>query len=153
MNPYQRYAESNTLEQSPEQLVVALYQCAADNVFAAERFNRCGDHIARGQAVNRALDVLTELTMSLNDGVELSDRLRDLYGYMQHRLLESHIEQSSSKMLEVASLITTLLSAWKEVATSAQFPRAAYKASDELAAELVATAAVPCPAAVAYGKF
>jgi flagellar secretion chaperone FliS len=143
-NPYQRCAESSLATERPEQLVVTLYQCACDSVSSADRCNQSGDHEGRGRAVNRALDVLVELTASLDPQIELSGQLRELYAYMQQRLLQAHVEQSSEKLQEVLGLLTVLLSAWREVAD--------YRVSEEVAPAVLAAMAEP-PAPLAYGRF
>jgi flagellar protein FliS len=149
-NPYQRYAESNLVSERPEQLLVALYQHACDNVSSADRFNQAGDPVGRGQAINRVMDVLVELTASLDPQIELSGQLRELYVYMQQRLLEAHIEQSSEKLQEVLRLLTTLLSAWREVANPVTSTD--YRLAEEVAPAVLAGISEPA-VAVAYGRF
>ena len=149
-NPYHRYAETNLGCDSPVKLVVALYECAIQSISAAERCNRAGDHIGRGKAVNHALEVLAELDASLDDTVDISWSLRELYAYSQNRLVEAHIEQSSAKLQETASVLTTLLGAWREVAAVAQpLP---YRGPSE-AAPAALVSPVTTPAALAYGRF
>jgi flagellar biosynthetic protein FliS len=141
--PAVRRIEPHTRTARAARCCSVLYQCACDNVSAADRYNRSADHEGRGHAVNRALDVLAELTGSLNPEIELSERLCDLYVYMQRRLLEAHMEQSSEKLREVLGLLTTLLSAWREIAAPAPL--------DYSTGVLAQVAAVP--AAPAYGRF
>lgn len=119
-NPYQRHAETNLLSSNPLELVVALYRGALDSVLAACRFNQAEDHSNRGRAVNKALDILTELTLSLdvNAGGALAVQLQDLYGYMQNTLLAAHNDKSQLKLLEVAGLLSTMLEGWKQIAAA-----------------------------------
>ena len=117
-NPYQRYAEANLLSASPLQLVVMLYEFAYDNVHAACGFNCAGDPASRGRAVNKALDALVELAASCDGSVPLSGQLRELYGYMQTRLIAGHSEQSQEKLQEVADLLKTMLEGWRQIAAS-----------------------------------
>lgn len=119
-NPYQRYAETNLLSNNPLELVVALYRGALDSVIAACRFNEGQDHFGRGRAVNKALDILMELTLSLDmsAGGTLAVQLRDLYAYMRLRLGEAHVETSQAKLIEVAALLSTLLDGWQQIAAA-----------------------------------
>ena len=119
-NPYQRYAETNMLSSNPLDLVVALYRGALDSVLAACRFNEAEDHCGRGRVVNKALDILMELTISLDvqAGGALSVQLGDLYGYMRGRLVEAHTEKSQAKLIEVAGLLSTLLDGWQQIAAA-----------------------------------
>jgi flagellar biosynthetic protein FliS len=149
-NPYHRYAETNLGCDSPERLVVALYECAIQAISAADRCNSAGDHVGRGRAVNHSLEVLAELSGSLNDTVDIALRLRELYCYSQTRLVEAHIEQSSAKLQEITGVLTTLLGAWREIAAVAQ-PTSYGLPSEEAPAAVLSSVATP--AAVAYGRF
>jgi flagellar protein FliS len=149
-NPYQRYAEANLLGASPLQLVVMLYECGLENVHAACGFNTAGDRLARGRAVNKALDVLGELTASCDLNVAMGGQLRELYAYMQSRLIEAHIEQSEAKLLEVAGLLKTMLEGWREIAIATANDLQSSAAA--LPAAVVAPAA-PAAAPVTYGRF
>ena len=150
INPYNRYAETNLGCDSPEKLVVALYECAIQAISAADRCNSAGDHVGRGKAVNHALEVLAELSGSLDDTLDIAMRLRELYSYSQTRLVEAHIEQSSAKLQEITGILTTLLGAWREVAAGAQTMSQGMP-SEETPAALVSP--VVAPAAFAYGRF
>jgi flagellar secretion chaperone FliS len=152
-NPYQRYAEANLISASPLQLVVMLYECAYENVNAAVKFNRAADHAGRARGVNKALDVLMELTSSCDEGVAITAQLRGLYAYMQGRLMEAHIEQSEEKLLEVAELLRTMLDAWRKIAADAA--ESAYSAGSRVVPRVVPSASFlePEAVAVAYGRF
>jgi flagellar protein FliS len=103
------------------QLVVQLYEGAINAVSAARSHNAQGDPHARGVMINRAVDILSELILSLDPaaGVELGRSLKELYGYMQHALLDAHARQSEDRLVEVAGLLSTLLEGWRGVAASA----------------------------------
>jgi flagellar protein FliS len=149
-NPYQRYAETNLLSASPLQLVVMLYEFALENVNAACALNLANDPAGRGRAVNNAFDALFELSASCNPDVSLTGELRDLYGYMQRRLTEAHIEQSETKLQEVAGLLKTMLEAWRQISASTE--NDAYRAAPEMPAAVVA-APVPPGVSAMYGRF
>src|SRR5687767_220538 len=116
MNPYQRYMETSLLSASPLELVVELYRGALSAIQSARSYNSTGDPIARGRMVNKAMDIVTELVVFLDDS-ELGGKLKELYGYMQHRLLEAHATQTDSIFAEVSNLLTTLLEAWQKIAS------------------------------------
>jgi flagellar secretion chaperone FliS len=148
-NPYQRYAEANLLSASPLQLIVMLYEFALENVHAACASTRADDPLSRGRAVNKALDALIELSSSCDSNVALTSELRELYGYMQSKLIEGHMEQSEQKLLEVGGLLRTMLEGWRQIASN---DNDAYRSPAELPGAVVAppaTASVP----VSYGRF
>jgi flagellar secretion chaperone FliS len=119
-NPYQRYAEANLLSNNPLELVVALYRGALDSVLAACRYNEMQDHSGRGRAINKALDILAELTFSLDGsaGGAIAIQLHVLYAYMREKLVEGHAETSQAKLMEVAGLLRTLLEGWQQIAAA-----------------------------------
>lgn len=149
-NPYQRYAEANLLSASPVQLVVLLYEFALENVHAACAFHRASDPLARGRAVNRALDALVELMTSCDGNIELAGELRELYAYMQQRLTEAHMEQSEPKLQEVAALLKTMVDAWRQIAACPGTE--SYSSGLDMPAAVAAAPAAPALSAV-YGRF
>ena len=119
-NPYQAYEEGSVASEHPLRLVVALYEGALGAVQNAGRCLESGDIAGRSKAVNKALRILTELLVSLDDekGGEISLSLKRLYGYMQTRLLEAHVRQSIAPLREVEKLLATLTEAWRGASNS-----------------------------------
>jgi len=123
-DPYHAYLDNNIASENPVSLVTALYQGAIQAVQQARHCLETEDIWGRSKAISKAVDIITELTLSLNHekGGDLSKRLKDLYGYMQTRLLTAHADQQEEPMAEVIGLLTTLLDGW-------------YKAEEQLARE------------------
>jgi flagellar protein FliS len=96
------------------ELVRILYEGAVQSVQEAVRALNSGDILARGQAINKAIEILAELRVSLRRDVQeqYSNTLAELYGYIQHQLIRAHAEQSESKLQEAARLLGTLLEGW-----------------------------------------
>jgi len=109
--------ESRILSASPVELVHILYQAALNSVREARRGLAEGDITARSQAISKATEILIELSSSLNyaEGGQLSERLGNLYQYMQHRFLQANLEQSDAPLVEILGLLTTLYDAWQGV--------------------------------------
>jgi len=99
---------------SPMELVRILYEGAVQSVHEAIRALHSGDILARGEAVNKAIEILAELRVSLRRDVEeqYSNTLAELYGYIQHQLIRAHAEQSEGLLQEASRLLTTLLEGW-----------------------------------------
>jgi len=114
-NPYRAYEEGSVASEHPMRLVVALYEGALEAAQNAVRCLESGDILGRSKAVNKALRILTELLVSLDyeKGGEISLNLRQLYGYMQTRLLEAHVRQSAAPLREVEILVATLIEGWR----------------------------------------
>ena len=117
-NPYQEYAEANLLSGHPLYLVVALYEGAFDSARSARLCVASGDIWGRTKAINKAISILTELMVSLNleKGGEIANNLKQLYSYMQRRLLEAHMKKEAEPIKEVEALLENLLDGWRQAA-------------------------------------
>lgn len=117
-NPYQAYTEGSVLNTNPVRLVVLLYEGARDATQRAALCLEQRDIWGRGKAINKAIAILSELLLSLNDekGGEISRNLRGLYLYMQKRLIEAHARQIAGPLTEVTKLLDTLLEGWRYAA-------------------------------------
>jgi len=105
---------------SPVELVRILHEAATESVVQALASLRGGDIFQRGQAITKAIEILSELRLSLRREVnpQYCDMLAGLYGYMQRQLIRAHAEQSESILQEVARLLETLLAGWAGAAES-----------------------------------
>ncbi len=117
-DPYHAYLDNNVATGNPVGLVTALYEGTIKAVQQARHCLETGDIWGRSKAISKAVDILTELVLSLDHekGGDLSARLKDLYCYMQRRLLAAHASQEDEPMAEVVRLLTNLLDGWYQVA-------------------------------------
>lgn len=115
---YQAYMQNSVLGSSPTDLITALYEGALEATQEAQRCLKRGDILGRSKAVSKTVNIVTELTISLNHekGGALSQNLKQLYRYIQSRLFEAHVKKSEELLKEVERLLTTLLGAWRVVA-------------------------------------
>src|SRR5262245_21495900 len=118
---YQYHMEDEVLGAPSLQLVQMLYRGALDSIASARRYLRLGDIRARSRAVDKAMAIVTELSLSLNhrDGGDLSRRLAELYGYVQRRLIEANTQQADPPLAEVERLMSMLLEGWNACADGA----------------------------------
>lgn len=114
---YQRYTDNALTLATPLELVASAYQMTIGALEQAIRSNDADDPAGRSAGVNRALEIIVQLSVSLDhaNGGVLSARLASLYDYMQMRIIEGHGEQSSEKLGEVVRLVETLAAAWTEI--------------------------------------
>ena len=107
---------TNVVSADPMELVCLLYQHALDAVQHARRHLKSGDIAARGKAICKAVEIIGELTSSLdhNAGGTISSNLEQLYAYMSLRLTEGNIRKQDAPLAEVESLLNTLSQAWRE---------------------------------------
>lgn len=106
---------------TPAQLVVLLYEGAIDHLNRAEaahgeegpeRIEKFHNHLIACQ------NIITELTVSLDmdRGGEIASNLFRLYDFMNHQLIEANLKKELTPIQEVKKLLTTLRSAWVDVA-------------------------------------
>jgi flagellar secretion chaperone FliS len=114
LNRQKEYLAIRITTASPMELVRILYEGAVQSVHEAIRALHSGDILGRGEAINKAVEILAELRLSLRRDVQeqYSNTLAELYGYIQHQLIRAHAEQSDSRLQEASRLLDTLLEGW-----------------------------------------
>ena len=114
-NGHGAYVAEKILSADPVELIGMLYGAAIESVESARRHLAAGAIPARSAAISKALEILSELTASLNPEPTIGHRLAELYDYMQRRLLEANFEQKDAPLTEVSRLLATLAEAWQVV--------------------------------------
>jgi len=119
-NKYPTYVDEEVLAATPLKFVHLLYRAVLDSIASARRYIRLGDIRARSLAITKAMAIVTELSLSLNQeaGGELSKNLSELYGYVELLLMKANSEQSDPPLAEAERLIGTLAEAWEICAQS-----------------------------------
>ena len=119
-NKYPTYVDEEVLAATPLKFVHLLYRAVLDSIASARRYLRLGDIRARSLAITKAMAIVTELSLSLNQeaGGELSKNLSELYGYVELLLMKANSEQSDPPLAEAERLIGTLAEAWEICAQS-----------------------------------
>jgi flagellar protein FliS len=111
---YNKYLETEVFSADPVKLVCMLYRGAIEATSAARRRLKDRQIRERSHEIMRTVEILRELTRSLDPQYEqISRPLRDLYAYMQERLLEANSKQIDQPLAEVEQLLSTLLEGWK----------------------------------------
>ena len=116
-NPYASSLETKILSANPMELVKLLYQAAIEAVQAARQHLTRGQIFERGRSVIKAVEILTELSGSLDHekGGELSTRLAALYDYLQRILLDANFRQADDGLATAEMLLKTLNEAWSAI--------------------------------------
>jgi flagellar protein FliS len=117
-NPYRAYVEDEILTADPVKLVQMLYRGAMEAVADARAKLAMGDIKGRSAAVTKAVEILAELSSSLDHerGGELSASLAALYDFAQRRLLAGNQEQADRPLAEAGRVLETLGEAWMGLA-------------------------------------
>ena len=113
-NSQREYLANRVTAASPPELIRMLYETAVQAVDQALEALRSGDIVLRGNSVSKAVEILTELRVSLRREVnpEYCDTLGGLYSYLQRQLIRAHAEKSEGLFQEAARLLRTLLEGW-----------------------------------------
>jgi flagellar protein FliS len=116
-NAQDAYLETRVLSAEPMELVRMLYQGAKGAVEDARRHLAAGEIAARSKSISKAYQIVAELSGSLDHqrGAQLSQRLVELYDYMERRLIEANLQQSDAPLREVRGLLATLAEAWEGI--------------------------------------
>lgn len=119
-NAYARVGvETGVMGASPHRLIVMLYQGARQAIAQARMHVQMGNVPARGEAIGKAIQIVEsglQLSLNVDAGGEIAERLNALYSYMSRRLLEANIKQSEAMLVEVDGLLATLEEAWIGIA-------------------------------------
>ena len=117
---YGKYLETEVFSADPVKLVCMLYRGAIEATAAARRHLKAGEIRERSRQIMRAIEILRELTRSLDPQyAEISRPLGDLYVYMQRQLIEANGKQIDAPLAEVERLLSTLHEGWKASAPAA----------------------------------
>jgi flagellar protein FliS len=117
-----RYLEAEIMGADRVKLVCLLYRSAIEATCAARRHLAARKVRERSREIMHVTAILRELTRSLDPQYEISRQLRELYAYMQTRLMEANAQQTDAPLAEVEQLFSTLLDGWKSAVAVAAPP-------------------------------
>lgn len=109
------YKQNSIMSASPEELTLMLYDGAIKfmniaklNLHDKSAIEKC--HVA----LVRAEDIITELDNSLNMDYEISHEYRQLYDFINTKLVEANIEKNMEPLNDAILITTQLRDTWKE---------------------------------------
>ncbi len=115
INQYRKVqSQSAITDASPHMLISMLFRGALDNIAVARGAIDRGQAALKGEKIGRAIDIIDNLRSSLDMSVggEVAQNLKDLYDYMEGRLLTANLENSTAALAEVASLLGEIAQGW-----------------------------------------
>ncbi|RZB34884.1 MAG: flagellar protein FliS [Desulfobacteraceae bacterium Eth-SRB1] len=116
----QQYRQTEIITADRGRLVVLLYEGAINFLKKAGEGIQEGNIEAKCNNINRAQDIIQELSCSLkmDEGGEIAGNLRSLYFFMEKHLIKAKIEKDGAKKInEVISMLRSLCEAWVEIST------------------------------------
>ena len=113
-NAYAKYKEQSVTTATPEELTLMLYNGCIKFINLAEVF--IDDKNIKKINVNilKAQDIVNELNITLNMDYEVSENLRQLYSFVNERLIEANLRKDKKPLLEAKEIVTELRDTWKE---------------------------------------
>ena len=111
------YQQTAIGTQSKGRLIVMLYDGAIKFMKLAVRELEAGNYTAKGQYINRAQDIINELSavLDVEAGGEIAHNLRRLYVFMNRRLSEANTKRDPQMIAEVIGLMGELNQSWKAI--------------------------------------
>ncbi|EXI73990.1 MAG TPA: flagellar export chaperone FliS [Candidatus Accumulibacter phosphatis] len=103
----------------PHRLILLLFagaQAALGNARVAMQQQQIA---AKGEAISKAIDIIgngLKVSLDLEKGGEIAERLDALYDYLVLRLLRANLDNDLPALEEVASLLEEIHGAWREIA-------------------------------------
>lgn len=104
----------------PHQLILMLFDGALLAITTAAVALESKDTPRKGQSISKAIDIITnglKVSLDMEAGGELAERLAALYDYMSERLLYANIHDNRAALDEVAGLLRDLRDAWQQIGT------------------------------------
>jgi flagellar protein FliS len=111
-----RYQDTEIQSADPLELVILLYEGALRHLRRAEIATESSQTATRAESIGRALAIIGELQATLDHqrGGEIARSLGRLYEYITRQLTRANLGGGKTELSEVAGILETLLSGWKE---------------------------------------
>ena len=123
ISAYQKVGVDAAIEVAdPHRLILLLFagaQAAIGNARVAMQQQQIA---ARGEAISKAIDIIgngLKVSLDLEQGGEIAQRLDALYDYLVLRLLRANLDGDLRALEEVATLLEEILGAWREISPNA----------------------------------
>lgn len=110
--------ESAVMAASPHQLIVMLFDGAELALRTARLHMTNGNLPAKGQAIGKALDIISQGLLAALDreqGGEVAEGLASLYDYIGRLLLYATLYNDLDKLDEATRLLTNVSTAWRDI--------------------------------------
>ncbi len=115
INQYRKVQSQGAVnDASPHMLIAMLFRGALDNIAVARGAIGRGETALKGEKIGRAIDIIDNLRSSLDMSVggEVAQNLKDLYDYMEGRLLTANMDDNTQALEEVSNLLGEIAQGW-----------------------------------------
>jgi flagellar secretion chaperone FliS len=114
-NPYTAYQNNSVNTASPGELTLMLYNGSLKFIHIAKKAIEDKNIELKNTNIQKAQAVVSELMVTLNTDLEISQNLMSLYDYINRRLTEANVKNDNAILEEVEGMITEFRDTWKQV--------------------------------------
>ena len=111
------YQQASVFTANPTKLVIMCYEGAISSLKLARNAYTEKDYEIKGKALQKAIDIISELNASLDmsKGEEVAANLRALYLYITRTLIEADLKRDLDVFDGSICMLEELASAWKAI--------------------------------------
>ncbi|WP_041487532.1 flagellar export chaperone FliS [Acetoanaerobium sticklandii] len=113
-NPYAKYKEQSVTTATPEELTLMLYNGCIKFINLAEVYIEEKDYAKSNLNIQKAQGIIQELNITLNMDYEISQNLRQLYTFVNEKLLDANIKKDKQALFDAKEIVSDLRDTWKE---------------------------------------
>jgi flagellar secretion chaperone FliS len=114
-NPYTAYQNNSVNTASPGELTLMLYNGSLKFIHIAKKAIEDKNIELKNTNIQKAQAIVSELMVTLNTDLEISQNLMSLYDYINRRLTEANVKNDNTILEEVEGMITEFRDTWKQV--------------------------------------
>jgi flagellar secretion chaperone FliS len=114
-NPYTAYQNNSVNTASPGELTLMLYNGSLKFIHIAKKAIEDRNIEMKNTNIQKAQAIVSELMVTLNTDLEISQNMMSLYDYINRRLTEANVKNDAAVLEEVEGMITEFRDTWKQV--------------------------------------
>lgn len=114
-NPYAAYENNSVTTAAPGELTLMLYNGCIKFIKQAKRGMEEKNYEMKNRNIQKAQNIISELMVTLNMDIPVSQQMMQMYDYMNRRLIEANIQNKPDLLDEVESYVVEFRDTWKEV--------------------------------------
>lgn len=115
INPYQVYQQNSVMTASPQELTLMLYNGCLKFIKLAKKAMTEKSFEKKNTNIIKAQSIIQELRITLNQDIEVSKNMAQLYEYMYNRLVDANMKNDLEALEEVEGYVVELRDTWKQV--------------------------------------
>lgn len=115
INPYQTYQQNSVMTASPQELTLMLYNGCLKFIRLSKKAMTEKNYEVKNTNIIKAQNIIQELRITLNQEIEISNNMTQLYEYMYTRLVDANIKNNLETLEEVEGYVVELRDTWKQV--------------------------------------